>query len=78
MCAQYGGYLATPGSSVENRMLTNELAGQTVLIGLNDAATEGLFAWADGQPLGYQHWAAGQPTADPVAAAPNLRRIIPL
>ncbi len=71
VCTQYGGYLATPGSATENRMLTNELAGQTALIGLSDVATEGVFKWADGQPFGFQHWATGQPNIG-VLTAPSL------
>ncbi len=69
MCTQYGGYLAAIGSNTENRMLSNELAGQNVLIGLSDAASEGAFAWADGQAAGFQNWAPGHPVADAATAA---------
>lgn len=31
------------------------------LIGLRDTAEEGTFAWLDGAPLTYTHWATGQP-----------------
>lgn len=30
-------------------------------IGLTDAAEEGVFIWADGSPISYEHWASGEP-----------------
>ena len=32
-----------------------------LLIGLNDAANEGTFVWADGSPVGYTNWLGTQP-----------------
>ena len=30
-------------------------------IGMNDAAEEGNFVWADGSPVSYEHWSPGEP-----------------
>jgi hypothetical protein len=61
-----GGHLATVRNSAENLWLFNTFAGyggvdRFLLIGLNDAAVEGNFVWASGEPFTYGNWAPYEP-----------------
>jgi hypothetical protein len=70
-----GGHLVTINDSAEETFLINTFtsganANRVLWLGLNDAATEGTFAWADGTPFNgssYGHtfgsfpWAPGEP-----------------
>jgi len=56
-----GGHLATINSQEENDLLAGFLNNQCALIGLNDSAQEGTFAWGTGEPLSYTNWAHYQP-----------------
>lgn len=60
------GNLASVGSAAEQRFLENTfLRGESLLrpfwIGLNDANTEGTFAWANGEAVTYTFWSPGEP-----------------
>jgi len=67
-----GGHLATIDDASENQFVL-ETFGSTAIanappggivslwIGLSDAANEGTFVWSDGSPLGYTHFAPGEP-----------------
>lgn len=60
------GNLASVGSAAEQRFLENTfLRGESLLrpfwIGLNDAYTEGTFAWANGEAVTYTFWSPGEP-----------------
>ena len=46
-----GGYLATMNDQAENDFLKNQLNGNMVFIGYNDATTEGFGQWADNEPV---------------------------
>ncbi|MEE9440233.1 MAG: HYR domain-containing protein [Saprospiraceae bacterium] len=56
-----GGYLVEINDAGENTFLANLLTIQRAWIGLNDIATEGVFVWANGNPLMYNNWYPGQP-----------------
>jgi Lectin C-type domain len=62
-----GAAFVSIANGVENEWLRraiflgNGAANFTAYIGLNDIATEGSFAWADGAPVTYLNWAPGQP-----------------
>jgi hypothetical protein len=62
-----GGHLATINDLAENQWGFNTftpLTGATrpaLWIGLNDAAVEGTFVWASGEPDQFTHWASGEP-----------------
>jgi len=57
-----GGHLVTVDDAAEDQWLDQirRPIGQ-VMLGLNDVAVEGTWVWADGTPVGYTAWAAGQP-----------------
>ncbi|HEX2838597.1 MAG TPA: C-type lectin domain-containing protein, partial [Phycisphaerales bacterium] len=60
-----GGDLATIENATENEWVRANLAapvGNKLWIGLNDAATEGTFAWSDGSTSSYRNWAPGEPS----------------
>lgn len=52
LASQLNGYLASIGSSSENEFLKNGI-NEITLIGYNDAASEGNFAWDSGENIGY-------------------------
>ncbi len=57
-----GGSLATIDNVGENTYLNNLIGGASLFwIGLNDATTEGSYAWTSGSTAAYRNWATGQP-----------------
>jgi hypothetical protein len=59
-----GGILTSISSDGENNFIRNSattLGVGTYLIGLSDATTEGIFLWANGEPVVYTHWGGGEP-----------------
>jgi len=61
ICTDLGGYLASINSADENDFIAAFLTTQNVFIGLSDAAQEGNFVWASGEPRTYNNWYTGQP-----------------
>ncbi len=68
-----GGHLATVNDAAENQWIFNTfpaltgVAQPTLWIGLNDAAVEGTFVWASGEPVSFTFWAPGEPNNTPNA-----------
>ena len=57
-------YLAQINSAAENAFIAGEASrhgGGTWWIGYSDKATEGLWQWEAGNPVGYINWQAGEP-----------------
>lgn len=67
-----GGHLATVRNAAEDAFISTTFASmvdsgpgnRSLLIGLNDEASEGTFVWVSGEPVGYTNWYPGQPNAD--------------
>ena len=60
-----GGNLVTINDAAEEAWLKETFGEDTgYWIGINDAATEGEFEWASGQPVTYTNWADGEPNND--------------
>ena len=56
-----GGHLASIPSQQVQSALVDTFGQSGYWVGLNDAATEGTFAWSDGTPLTYTNWYQGSP-----------------
>ena len=56
-----GANLPAIESQEENVYIQNRHNGGRAWIGLNDIATEGVFAWVDGCPFKFRYWAQNQP-----------------
>lgn len=61
-----GGDLVTIDDAAENEFVRSTFANygaqsRVIWIGLNDAAVESTFTWADGSPVGYTNWNPGEP-----------------
>jgi hypothetical protein len=61
-----GGHLVTLNNAAEDSWVYNTFSSygggdRTLWIGLNDAASEGHFVWANGESLTYTHWSPGEP-----------------
>jgi len=52
--------LASVMDSAENDMIQS-LIGKDVWLGLTDSGAENSFVWSNGEPLGYDNWANGEP-----------------
>jgi len=61
ICRRMGANLAAVESQEENVYIQHRHNGGRAWIGLNDIATEGLFAWVDGCPDKFRYWAPKQP-----------------
>ncbi len=64
--AAMGGHLATVSNAAEREWIRINVANsgsqqREVWLGLSDAASEGTFAWVNGEPLSYAPWAPGAP-----------------
>src|SRR5262249_37069263 len=63
-----GGHLVTINDAPENQGVLNTFFPLTgvpyphLWIGLNDAANEGQFVWANGEPVTFTYWYPGEPT----------------
>ncbi len=69
----WGSNLATVNDQAENDWIVNTFGNfnnidRNLWIGLSDATSEGTFTWADGSPVGFTHWAAGDPNGLPGAS----------
>ena len=53
VCQAEGGDLASIHTEAENAVAYELSAGQSVWLGLTDAAEEGVWTWSDGSPLDY-------------------------
>ncbi len=61
-----GGHLVTINDALEETFLRASFGSTTPpWIGLNDAAQEGTFVWASGEPVIYTNWASSQPSGEP-------------
>ncbi|MDB6033648.1 MAG: Peptidase and in kexin sedolisin, partial [Verrucomicrobiales bacterium] len=61
-----GGHLVTIDDAAENTWVFNQWGqGKCLWIGLNDAATEGTFAWSSGSSVTYTNWRPGEPSSGP-------------
>ena len=62
-----GGHLVTINDATENQWVLNTFFPLTgafyasLWIGLNDAANEGQFVWASGEPVTFTYWYPGEP-----------------
>ena len=59
-CESWGGHLVAIADADENAHARSLLAGRFWL-GLSDQTNEGVWVWADGAPLDFAPWSAGQP-----------------
>ncbi|MEJ7735007.1 MAG: lectin-like protein [Polyangiaceae bacterium] len=63
-CATWNGHLVTVTSAIEEQFLQDLLTsegGAGAWLGATDAATEGVFVWANGEPWGFESWAPNAP-----------------
>ena len=60
-CIANGGRLATISTVEENILIANNLTTTFAFFGLNDAVTEEVFVYPNGEPLTYSNWAQGEP-----------------
>jgi hypothetical protein len=67
-----GAELVTVRSQAEMDWIVQQFGSRELWTGLNDAASEGSFVWASGEPLGYTNWCAGQPDGGPGIDAVRL------
>jgi hypothetical protein len=58
-----GGHLAAINDAGEQSFAQSRFAGYEPWVGATDQAAEGMWTYADGQPIGYAVWAAGHPLA---------------
>lgn len=63
-----GGHLVTINDGAENDWVFDTFVPllptsvfATLWLGLNDAAQEGIFVWANGEPVTFTHWSTNQP-----------------
>ena len=58
-----GGHLATIDDAAEQEFVHTAIGTQDLWIGINDAAEEGTWVWADGTPVAYTNWYSGEPNS---------------
>lgn len=58
-----GGHLVTINDAAENTWVwgTFGIVNTGLFIGLNDAASEGVFVWSSGESVSFTNWRAGEP-----------------
>ncbi len=66
LAVSLGGHLATIRSQAEQDWIEQTVSPywppiSALHIGLNDAASEGTFAWSSGEPVNYTNWGPGEP-----------------
>jgi hypothetical protein len=72
-----GGNLVTINNAAENQWVYNTfpaltgIAQPSLWIGFNDAAVEGNWVWASGEPVTYTFWYGGEPNNTPNPYDPN-------
>lgn len=68
----HGAHLVAVNDAAEQSFLETAFGVSEVLwLGLNDAATEGLFTWSNVEPLTFSNWTAGEPNDWPDAGVPH-------
>lgn len=66
-CRDMGAELARLDNAAQSRAAyraATDVDDQRWWIGLHDRASEGVFTWADGTPVGFTNWARGEPDDD--------------
>ncbi len=60
-----GGHLARIPDAAAQEIIWRVFGDADFWIGYSDAATDGIWVWADGSPAGYENWANGYPHSGP-------------
>ncbi|XP_005407921.1 PREDICTED: mannose-binding protein A-like [Chinchilla lanigera] len=60
LCTELGGTVATPRNAEENKAI-QEMASDSVFLGITDEVTEGQFMYVTGGRLAYSNWKSNEP-----------------